>query len=66
MKPAVLPEPRPAEAEPFPAADLRRLKDALDRLLDYEEGKWPTREHHAYIQQLEHLRREIAKRIPPP
>lgn len=66
MKPAVLPELRPAEAEPFSAADVRKLKDALDRLLEHEKGEWPTRERHAYIQQLEHLRREIAQRIPPP
>jgi len=66
MKPAVPREPRLAEAEPFSAVDLCGLKDALDRLLEYQEGEWPTREHHAYIQQLEHLQREIAKRIPPP
>ena len=66
MKPDVLPELRLAEAEPFSAIDLCGLKDALDRLLEYQEGEWPTRGHYAYIQQLEHLRREIAKRIPPP
>jgi len=66
MKPAVLSEIRPAEAEPFSAVDLCRLKDALDRLLAYEEREWPTREHYIYIQRLEHLRHEIAKRIPSP
>jgi len=65
IKPAVESEPRLAEAKPFSAVDLCGLKDALDRLLEYQEGEWPTRGHYAYIQQLEHLRREIAKRIPP-
>ena len=66
MKPTVLSAPRPADAESFSAVDLCRLKDALDRLLAYEEREWPTREHYIYIQQLEYLRHEIAKRIPSP
>lgn len=65
-KPPVRPEPRLAEAEPFSAVDLCGLTYALDRLLEYQEREWPTRGRHAYIQQLEHLQREIAKRIPPP
>jgi hypothetical protein len=59
-------ELRPAEAEPFSVVDLCKLRDALDRLLAYEELGWPTREHYITIQQLEYLRHEIAKRIPSP
>jgi hypothetical protein len=66
MKPTVLSEIRPADAEPFSAVDFYRLKDALDRLLEYEEREWPTREHYIYIQRLERLRHEIAKRTPSP
>lgn len=63
MKPAIAPQPRLADAEPLSAEDLRSLKDALERLLKFEESEWPTLEHYAYVQQLEHLRREITKRI---
>ena len=66
MKPAVLPEPRSVEAEPLSAAELRGLKDALDRLLEYEQREWPSRERYSYIQQLERLRHKVAEQIPSP